>query len=176
MLYLDYIIKNKKKNYFDARLVRRTSHTEWTRVRIDYRYYVITATAKSSSHLSKLVRCTCHRWKKQSSFYCITTGICLRSTNDAASKWKYIASNGSDWRVLTHQALHRHLPGRRISKSSVTREICGTRLGPGALLLFKALLMVEFTLGIEISALLLKLPGFFPWRLTVPCAWGRLSL
>ena len=83
--------------------------------------------------------------------------IYLRSTNDAVSESKNIASNVCDWRVLTHQGLPRHLPGRKISKASVKRDISGPRLEPGALLLFNALLMIEFTVSIEVSALLLQL-------------------
>jgi len=98
----------------------------------------------------------CHRWKKQSSSYCANTCIYLRSTNDAVSKSKYIASNVCDWRILTHQRLPSHLPGKKISKFSVRRDISGPKLEPGALLLFKALLMIEFILRIEVSVLLTK--------------------
>jgi hypothetical protein len=45
-----------------------------------------------------------------------------------------------------------------ISEVSIRRDISGPRLEPGALLLFKALLMIEFTLAIEIPALLLMVP------------------
>jgi hypothetical protein len=69
-----------------------------------------------------------------------------------------VASNGCDGRDLTHKGLPRHLPGRKISKTSLKREISGPRTEQGALLLFKALLMIEFTLRIEISALLLVVP------------------
>jgi hypothetical protein len=66
-----------------------------------------------------------------------------------------VVTGGGD---LTHKGLHRHLPGRKISKTSIKREISGPRLEPGALLLFKALLMIEFTVSIEISARLLMVP------------------